>query len=114
MSYELSIQSDDEHSESAHLSQLEDWILARPGVRRNGCSSYVLDIPEKSLWMELDVEISCNDDDNVRFDCIRAHIPYENLGDAPETIYFPTLLGLANYLGWKVIDEQTGCQIRPE
>jgi len=114
MSYDLSIQSDEDFSESARFDQIEDWLLSVPGMRSNGGSGFVLDRPDENLWMELDFETSCSGGDDVLFDCVRAHIPHANLGDAPEANYFPVLIGLADRLEWECLDEQTGEPLRTE
>lgn len=64
MSYDLTVQYDEDFSESARLGEVMDWLLAQPGVSSNGTDSFVLDLPEKKLWMEMDVAV-WTDLDNV-------------------------------------------------
>ncbi len=66
------------------------------------------------MWMEIDLE-DVTEDGDIREDgasgsvnCVRLHIPYAMLGGAPERDYFPTAFAIGQYLGWAVIDEQTG------
>jgi hypothetical protein len=114
MSYDLSVQYDEDFSESARLGDVMDWLLAQPGVVVSGGDSFRLDVPEKKLWMELDVAVSEGAGPDAVFDCIEAHIPYGFLGEQPEKDYFPLLFGLAKQLGWKVFDAQEGEEIFPD
>ena len=114
MSYDLTVQYDEDFSESARLGEVMDWLLAQPGVSSNGTDSFVLDLPEKKLWMEMDVAVSDGEGREAVFDCIEAHIPYGFLGEQPELDYFPLLFGLAERLGWQVFDAQEGEAIFPQ
>ena len=40
--------------------------------------------------------------------CVRFHIPYDQLGDEPERDYFPTAWAIARFLGWRLFDQQLG------
>ena len=114
MSYDLTVQYDEDFSESARLGEVMDWLLAQPGVSFYGTDYFVLDLPEKTLWMGMDVAVSDGEGREAEFDCIEAHIPYGFLGEQPERDYFPLLFGLAERLGWQVFDAQEGAAILPQ
>lgn len=105
MSYDLSIRYDEDFSQSAELGSFESWILSDPRVRRNGDSSFLLESTENNLWIEVDLEVA-PEEDELRFDCIRIHIPYAKFTDETETECLCFAHRIGKHLGWVVVDEQ--------
>ena len=116
MSYDLSIRSDEDFSESKVFADLAAFVLSLPHVVPNGPSGFALDdLP--SRWMEIDAEYRISDDeerdcddspDRIDYNCISIHIPYGHLGRRPERDYFPLIHIIAEKIGWPVYDEQSG------
>jgi hypothetical protein len=115
MSYDLTISADETYSESTPLGPLADFIAELPQVESNGDAGFVLDDRPKR-WMAIDLEVVDEEGDNVQeadqtvdsINCIHLHIPYPFLGDAIERDYLPTAVAIAEFVGWPLVDEQTG------
>jgi hypothetical protein len=119
MSFDLTIEPDDEFSRSAEVGRVKAFVAQLPYIRPNGGRGFVLDDPP-SRWMEIDMELIGPDGEfdealsetEPDTNCVRLHIPYAYLGDNPERDYFPTALAVARFLGWRLYDEQSGEDIR--
>ena len=116
MSYDLSIRSDEDFSESRVFADLAAYLLSLTHVAPNGPRGFALDDPP-SRWMEIDAEYRIlgdeerdfdDDPDRIDFNCINIHIPYGHLGPKPERDYFPLIHAIAERIGWPVYDEQSG------
>jgi hypothetical protein len=114
MSFDITLSADDSFSRSAEVDLVRQFIAQLPGVAPNGERSFALCEGDR-LWMEIDLEDVTEDgdpndaaDDSRSFNCVRCHIPYSKLGDFPQRDYFPTVVTIAQYLGWRALDEQTG------
>ena|SRR5438094_426931 len=115
MSYDLTIKADDEYSVFVVLERVSEFLTKLPRVHPTGPGQFLLDdLPNR--WMEIDLEVvspegstECvSDHDLGRANCIRLHIPYAYLGEAPERDYFPMAADIAGFLEWRLYDEQTG------
>jgi hypothetical protein len=114
MSYDLTIRADRDYSQFVAFKPLAEFISKLPHVRANGSSGFILD--DSRRWMNIDLEVANEEGDSVeaeeeelwRVNCIRLHIPYDYLGDAPEQDYFPVAQEIAGLLGWRLYDAQTG------
>ena len=113
MSYDLTIRRDSNFSQFKPLAPLAAFFAAQPNVQSNGNRRFVLN--DGTRWMEIDLDTLSEEGDNIEdestdpetFNCIRAHIPYPNLGKHPERDYFPLLRTIAAQIGWQVYDEQS-------
>src|SRR5262249_4521660 len=114
MSYDLTIRADRDYSQYVAFKPLAKFIRKLPHVRANGASGFILD--DSRRWMNISLEVANEEGDSVaaeedglsRVNCIRLHIPYDYLGDAPERDYFPVAKEIAGLLGWRLYDAQTG------
>jgi hypothetical protein len=114
MSYDLTIRGDETYSRTTPRAALGAFLLQLPCVKPNGEHGFVLDDPP-SRWMEIDLEVVSEEGDSIleswrtydTTNCINLHIPYQFLGDAPESDYFPTALAIADFVGWPLYDPQT-------
>src|SRR5262249_22899441 len=114
MSYDLTIRADRDYSQLVAFKPLAMFIRKLPHVKANGASGFILD--DSRRWMNISLEVANEEGDSVsaegdglsRVNCIRLHIPYDYLGDAPEQDYFPVAHEIAGLLGWRLYDAQTG------
>ena len=114
MSYDITIASDERFSSHYSVAQLRDFLEALPRVSPNGDRCYSFG-DSKRQWMEIDLEYVSEDGDWLEefansdtINCVRVHIPYQFLGSQPDRDYFPTVLQIADHIGWNAIDDQTG------
>lgn len=117
MSYDLSIMADEEYSRMAERDSLASFIASLPDVQPNGHTGFILDDGGTRL-MEIDPELVSEEGDNIEgeegvseteVNCLRLHIPYDHFReDRFEEEYLPTALAIAEFLGWTLLDEQTG------
>jgi hypothetical protein len=115
MSFDLTAQADDARSRFAPHRPLAAFVAGLPHVRRLGPDLFALDDPP-ARWMNVSLEVSAASGDSVsasdaglaEVNCVRFHIPYEQLGDEPERDYFPTAWAIAQFLGWRLYDQQLG------
>ena len=118
MGYDMTIQSDEEFSQFADSTTLREFLAGLEHVVPNGSHNFALDDRPKR-WMEIDLEVvasdGCYKQDMTatarEINCIRLHIPYSFYND-PED-YFPTAEEVADFLGWRIYDEQGGDFIYP-
>src|SRR5262249_47995063 len=90
-------------------------VAGLPHVRRLWPDLFALDDPP-ARWMNISLEVSGPDGDSVsaseagrgEVNCVRFHIPYDQLGGEPERDYFPTACAIAQFLGWRLYDPQLG------
>ncbi len=119
MSYDLTIRSEDDYSRYAKVEPLAAFIATLPEMRPNGEGFTFGD--DASRYMEIDFEAVNEDGDNIEehgkdyreINRVALHIPYSMLGNQPERAYLPTAFAIANYLGWRVFDEQRGEYLDP-
>ena len=113
MSYDFTLRSDETYSQFKPLAPLAAFLATQPHVRLNGVRDFLLQ--DDRRWMEIDIETVNEGGDNIEddeptdpatFNCIRAHIPYGNLGKQPEIDYLPLLESISQQVGWELIDEQ--------
>lgn len=114
MSYDFTIQPDNTFSQFKPVAPLAAFFATQPHVRPNGSRDFLLQ--DDNRWMEIDIETVNEEGDNIEdddepvapatFNCIRAHIPYGNLGKQPELDYLPLLESISQHLGWELIDNQ--------
>ena len=117
MSYDLTIRPDEAFSQFKPLAPLAAFLAAQPNLKPNGPRGFVLE--DGIRWMEIDFETVSEEGDNIEdestdpktFNCIRAHIPYPQLGKQPERDYFPLLRSISQQLGWELHDEQSDEQL---
>lgn len=115
MSFDLTAQADDARSRFAPHDTLAAFVAGLPHVRRLGPDLFALDDPP-ARWMNISLEVSGPDGDSeaaadagrAEVNCVRFHIPYDQLGDEPERDYFPTAWAVAEFLGWRLYDGQLG------
>lgn len=115
MSFDLTAQADDDRSQFAPRDALAAFVATLPHVRRLKPDLFTLDDPP-ARWMNISLEVwdeeegstSATDAGLAEVNCVRFHIPYDQLGDEPERDYFPTAWAVAQFLGWRLYDEQTG------
>jgi hypothetical protein len=115
MSYDLTAQADRARSRFAPHGTLAASVAGLPHVRQLGPDLFALDDPP-ARWMEISLEVSDADGDSesasdagrAEVNCVHFHIPYDHLGDEPERDYFPTAWAVAQFLGWRLYDQQVG------
>jgi hypothetical protein len=114
MSYDITIAADDTFSQSVPFAELRQFILSSPGTEANG-ERHCRFGDGNRLWMEIDLELVTEEGDmhddcdiSPTVNCVRLHIPYQYLGEHPELDYFPVAMRIAEHLGWRAIDDQTG------
>jgi hypothetical protein len=115
MSFDLTAQADDARSRFAPYDTLAEFVAGLPHVRRLKPDLFALDDPP-ARWMNISLESSDDEGDSVsaseagrgEVNCVRFHIPYDQLGDEPERDYFPTAWAIAQFLGWRLYNEQLG------
>src|SRR5690349_7602906 len=113
MSYDLTAKADDTYSQFAPHGTLATFVAGLPHVRQLTPNLFALDDPP-DRWMNISLEVADTDGDSesasdaghAEVNCVRFHIPYEQLGDEPEGDYFPTAWAVAQFLGWRLYDEQ--------
>lgn len=120
MSYDLTIKADKTYSRMTPRAELASFISQLPGIKPNG-NGFVLE-EEDRLWMEIDLEVADEEGNNIEeegktyneINCIRLHIPYAFMNDTYERDYLPTVLAIAEHLGWMLCDEQSGKEMTRE
>ncbi|OWK45478.1 hypothetical protein [Fimbriiglobus ruber] len=115
MSFDLTVQVDDAHSQFTPHGSLAAFIESLPHIRRLNPDLFALDDPPaRRMNMSLEVSdaggdsTSATDAGRAEVNCVRFHIPYDQLGDEPEQDYFPTAWAVAQFLGWRLYDQQLG------
>lgn len=117
MSYDLSIMADKRYSQMVSKASLASFIASLPDVQPDGHNGFILDDEETRL-MEIDLELVSEKGGKIKgeegrnrteINCLRLHIPYDYFReDGFEDEYLPTALAIAEFLGWMLLDEQTG------
>jgi hypothetical protein len=115
MSFDLTVQADDARSRFTDHAALSAFIAGLPLIRQTAPDLFVLDDPPRR-WMNISLEVSDVEGDSVSVsesgrsvvNCVRFYIPYAQLGDEPDRDYFPTAWAIAQFLGWRVYDQQLG------
>ncbi len=115
MSFDLSVRADDECSRSAEAGPLSAFIATLPHVRPLRPDQFALDDPPER-WMNICLSVTdpaggfTEPSQLGRSDvnCVWLFIPYDQLGEEPEQDYFPTAWAIAQFLGWRLYDQQLG------
>ena len=111
MSYDITIQSDEECSEQTDLAGLKAFISQIPGVAPGGETGFFYTEGEQ-YYMEIDLEFFTGEDllEDLEGQVNRTsvHIPYANADEENMPRYFEICSRIAKHLGWQVFDEQTG------
>lgn len=115
MSFDLTVQADDDCSQSADGGSLAAFVAGLPHVRRLGPDLFALDDPP-ARWMNISLSVSDGEGGftgpskvgRADVNCVWFHVPYDQLGDEPERNYFPTAWATAQFLGWRLYDQQLG------
>ncbi|PWU10379.1 MAG: hypothetical protein C5B50_25610 [Verrucomicrobia bacterium] len=115
MSYDLTIAKDRGFSASTQFADLADFLRKAQDVKPNGDRGFLYE-PSPKRHMEIDLEVVSDEGDNIEeagtnypeINCVRLHVPYSMLGNAPERDYFPLAFTIAERLGWTVHDDQSG------
>jgi hypothetical protein len=115
MSFDMTARADDDFSRFAPRDPLAVFVATLPHVRQLKPDLFALDDPP-ARWMNVSLEVwveeegstSATDAGRAEVNCVRFHIPYDQLGDEPERDYFPTAWAVAQFLGWRLYDEQAG------
>ena len=115
MSYDISIRSDKQYTQTAALHPLRAFLATRP-ERRSGTLHQFVYGDGQAYYMEIDLESVSADGDSrqaagpeaEQVNCIRAHIPYAYWGEteAAQRPYLEICLAIARHLGWAAYDEQ--------
>ncbi|MFO0799943.1 MAG: hypothetical protein U0804_20930 [Gemmataceae bacterium] len=115
MSFDLTVRADEECSGIADAGPLREFIAALPHIRNLGTDLFVLDDPP-ARWMNIDLSVKEADGGFTApselgksdVNCVWFHIPWDQLGDEPGCDYYPTAWAVAQFLGWRLYDEQLG------
>jgi hypothetical protein len=116
MSYDLTVQPDDERSAASDIAAIEAFLQDHPGTCRSGEGMWIYE-PQPQIHVELYVDMADADDgrraETGRASSIGIAIPYPFLSASGE----PALrlaFQLARRLGWRVLDEQSGEYIKED
>ena len=121
MSYDLCVRSDDTFSETVDRAPLSAFLSALSGVTRDTDSHFVLEGGSGGFRLEIDLELVSPEGDFLegtppaRINCIRVHVTSGG-ADVSEDIsdsYRDVCSQIAEHVGWRVFDEQTGEYLNP-
>ncbi|MCA8959582.1 MAG: hypothetical protein KDC38_03670 [Planctomycetes bacterium] len=121
MSDDLSLRSDEEYSECVDAADLREFIGQLRDVHSNGTWSFAFG-DSVSTWMEIDLEVVSEQGDRLEGSCpheeginrVRLHIAGtddDGPDAAPRAPYARTMLEIAEYLEWPLVDEQSGLEL---
>ena len=117
MSYDITIRSDENHSQKTNPGLLQAYLMSLSNVEMNGTNSYVYG-NGKRLYMELDLEEVDAEgnwiEESELVNCISVHIPYAFMTSENKRQYLNISAQIAHHLNWQAIDAQTGNQIEAE
>lgn len=110
MSYDLTIQFDDEATATTDSASVESFLQSYHTTNRVDRNQWIHE-PSSSIHVEIAL-VPANEDDPDTINSIGVGVPYPLLSAAGE----PALLlcfALAQHLGWRVFDEQVGDYVDP-
>ena len=120
MSYDIRIQSDEAHSTHTDLQSLKAFIRRLPGMTEEYETGFTYGDGEQ-YYMEVDLEFADQEDNSNRHivleqgivNRVYAHIPAAHLDQdtIAGTPYADVLVQIAQHLGWKALDLQTGAYL---
>jgi hypothetical protein len=110
MSYDLTIQFDDEATASTDAPSVESFLQSYPGARRLAANQWIHE-PNSSVHVEIDL-VPTDDTDPKTINSIGVGVPYPFLPASGEPA-LQLCFTLAERLGWRVFDEQIGEFVHP-
>jgi len=110
MSYDLTIQFDDEATATTDVRSLESFLRSYPGTRRLAWNQWIHQ-PHSSVYVEIDL-VTADDTDPEMIKSIAVGVAHSFLAASGQPA-LQRCFTLAKRLGWRVFDEQCGEFIDP-
>ena len=105
MSYDLTIQFDDDATATTDSSSIESFLESYRGTERVAQNQWLHE-PRSSIHVEIDL-VPAEEDDPNTIHSIGIGVPYPLLAASGE-LALKLSFALAEHLGWRVFDEQIG------